>query len=157
MMMVTTPEQLAAAVVRTTAHDDAERELSRLRQRRKVLREKISTFADVMVVTQEERRLHEEGRRLEKAISAAAHKLVPLRRAHGRRVADALQVECLTAAGKALAAISETEAAMARLNGLREQIRLAGGDTPSISPKALELVRLPLDSVIRKSRKGDGK
>ncbi len=151
------PEQLAAAVIRTPAHDTAESELRDLRKRRKALREKISTFADVMGFTQEERRLYQEERKVEQEISAAARKLLPVRLVHGRRVAHALQVECLTAAGNALSAIGEAEAAMLRLNGLREQIRLAGGDTPSISPKALELVRLPLEGVIAKARKGDGK
>lgn len=142
-------EALANAVERSIEHRDAENVLADLRRRRKVTRQKLAEIGGVGV-TEVERRLFQEELTLERQIHAAARELQPLRAAHGRRVEQALRPEAHAAAAAALAAIAEAEAAIGRLNGLREQVRLVGGATPTVSPKPLEIVRLLLEAALRK-------
>ena len=143
-------EQLAAAVERTPEHADAERALSDLRKKRKLLREKLARFADIAGVTREELQLDLEERGVEREIAKAAHELQPMRQAYGRRVEQALQPDTQAAAAAALAAIAEAEVAIGRLNELRDQLRLVGRPTHTLSTKPLKITRLQLEDVVRK-------
>ncbi|MPZ31442.1 MAG: hypothetical protein GEV13_10670 [Rhodospirillales bacterium] len=114
-----------------------------------MVREQIAKSTHVGT-TEEDRRIFQALHNLEREISAAAHALLPLRQAHGRRVEQALAPEMRAAAAAALAAIAEAEAALGRLNELREQLRLVGRAASSLSNKPLLVTRLQIEDVMRK-------
>ncbi len=142
-------EQLAGSVERSIEHQDAERALADLRRKRKAVREQLAS-AGGFGTSEVERRLFLEERNIERRIHMAAHELIPMREAHGRRVETALQPERQAAAAAVLAALAEAETALARLNELNATLRLVGRATPALSKKPLMITRLQVEDVVRK-------
>jgi hypothetical protein len=147
-----TAQQLAAAVQRELAHSDAERALADLRGRRKKLREKLFAVKGLVGTTPAERRLYVEERDIEENIRLTSHELIPMRQAHGRKVSCALASTCIAEAESGLKAIADLEAAVGRLNALQEQIRLAGGEAPSIAVVLVKPMALLLEKIVRQRR-----
>lgn len=117
-----TPLEIANGVRRLASHQLEERRLDSLRNRSAAIREAMARVWETARNTDERtnalRPLAEEDRAIDIEIRAVRETLVPLRAAHGERVAAALAPMRAEAGKRLAAAIDELEAALNAVNAI---------------------------------------